>query len=64
MLYIFFVITIDNLRIQTNCGHLEMVGSICHQLTKGCSPQELEAAGLGDYYTDHGVCWEYPQNRI
>ena len=31
-----------------------MVGAICHQLTEGCSPQELEAAGLGDYYTDHG----------
>ena len=38
-----------------------MVGTICHQLTKGCTAEELEAAGLGDYYTDHG--WGvYPQS--
>ena len=35
-------------------GHLEMVGAMCHQLTKGCTAEELEAAGLGDYYADHG----------
>ena len=42
-------------------AHLEMVGSIVHQLTKGCSAEELERAGLGAYYTDHGVD-VYPQS--
>lgn len=42
-------------------GHLEMVGSLVHQLTDGVSPSELNAVGLGDYYTDHG--WGvYPQS--
>ena len=35
-------------------AHLEMVGTLVHQLTDGASPQEMEAAGLGAYYTDHG----------
>ena len=38
-----------------------MVGSIVHQLTDGCTASELEAAGLGAYYTDHGV-GIYPQS--
>lgn len=42
-------------------AHLEIVGTICHQLTDGCTVQELEAAGLGAYYTDHGV-GIYPQS--
>ena len=32
-----------------------MVGSIVHQLTDGVPAEELEKAGLGAYYTDHGV---------
>ena len=41
-------------------AHLEMVGTLIHQLTDGVTPQEMEAAGLGAYYTDHG--WGvYPQ---
>ena len=36
-------------------AHLEMVGSIVHQLTKNASIEELERAGLAPYYTDHGV---------
>ena len=36
-------------------AHLEMVGSIVHQLTKGASIEEIECAGLSPYYTDHGV---------
>jgi len=41
-------------------AHLEIVGAIVHQLVDGASPEELKAAGLGDYYTDHG--WGvYPQ---
>ena len=41
-------------------AHLEMVGTIVHQLTDGCSAEELAKAGLGAYYTDHGV-GVYPQ---
>ena len=36
-------------------AHLEMVGTIVHQLTDGVCPEELEKAGLSAYYTDHGV---------
>ena len=32
-----------------------MVGTIVHQLTDGVCPEEIEKAGLGGYYTDHGV---------
>jgi len=32
-----------------------MVGTIVHQLTKNASIEEIEAAGLAPYYTDHGV---------
>ena len=41
-------------------AHLEMVGTIVHQLTKGASIEEIEKAGLGPYYTDHGL-GVYPQ---
>ena len=32
-----------------------MVGSIVHQLTKGVTVDEIKKAGLGAYYTDHGL---------
>lgn len=32
-----------------------------HQLTDGVCPEELKKAGLGEYYTDHGVD-VYPQS--
>ena len=38
-----------------------MVGSIVHQLTKDATIEEIEAAGLGSYYTDRGVD-VYPQS--
>lgn len=38
-----------------------MVGTIVHQLTKDATIEEIEAAGLGSYYTDHGVD-VYPQS--
>ena len=41
-------------------AHLEMVGTIVHQLAKGASIEEIEKAGLSAYYTDHGVD-VYPQ---
>ena len=42
-------------------AHLEMVWTIVHQLTDGVCPEELAKAGLGAYYTDHGVD-VYPQS--
>ena len=41
-------------------AHLEMVGTIVHQLTDGVDAETLEKTGLGAYYTDHGV-GVYPQ---
>ena len=38
-----------------------MVGTIVHQLTKDLCPEEIKRAGLGAYYTDHGVD-VYPQS--
>ena len=38
-----------------------MVGTIVHQLTDGACIEEIEKAGLGPYYTDHGV-GVYPQS--
>ena len=38
-----------------------MVGAIVHQLTDGCSAEELEKAGLGSYYTDN-VWGVFPQS--
>ncbi|MCL2611375.1 MAG: manganese catalase family protein [Defluviitaleaceae bacterium] len=36
-------------------GHLEMIGAIVHQLTRGASAQEMRRAGLDPYYADHGL---------
>lgn len=41
-------------------AHLEMVGTIVHQLTEGMSAEGMEKAGMGAYYTDHGL-GVYPQ---
>ena len=38
-----------------------MVGTLVHQLTKGCTPQQMQEMGLGAYYTDHGF-GVYPQS--
>ena len=45
-------------------AHLEMVGTIVHQLTEGASMEEIENAGLGAYYTDHGVGLESIQKEF
>lgn len=42
-------------------AHLEMVGTIVRQLTKNSTIDEIKAAGLGAYYTDHGLD-VYPQS--
>ena len=41
-------------------AHLEMVGTMVHQLTDGASIEEIEKGGLSAYYTDHGL-GVYPQ---
>ena len=41
-------------------GHLEMIGAIVYQLTKGLTEKEIKDAGFEDYFVDHttGI---YPQ---
>ncbi|MCH5304339.1 MAG: manganese catalase family protein [Ruminococcus sp.] len=34
-------------------GHLEMIGAIVYQLTKGLSEKEIKAAGFDQYFVDH-----------
>ncbi len=34
-------------------GHLEIVGSIVHQLTRNLSMEEIEESGFDKYYVDH-----------
>lgn len=42
-------------------AHLEMVGTLVHQLTEGVCLEDLKKAGLSPYYTDHGID-VYPQS--
>lgn len=42
-------------------AHLEIVGSIVYQLTRGVPVNILEKAGLGAYYSDHDHA-VYPQS--
>lgn len=41
-------------------GHLEMVGTIVYQLTRGLTPDEIKASGLETYFVDHTSA-VYPQ---
>ena len=34
-------------------GHLEMIGTIMYQLTKGLTEKEIKDSGFGDYFVDH-----------
>lgn len=34
-------------------GHLEMIGTIVHQLTRDMSPAEIKKAGFDVYFVDH-----------
>lgn len=36
-------------------SHLEMVGSIIHQLTKNLSMEEIQKSGFDKYYVDHTI---------
>ena len=42
-------------------AHLEIVGTIVHQLTRNATIEEVERGGLAPYYTDHGL-GVYPQS--
>lgn len=41
-------------------GHLEMVGSIVHQLTRKLTPEQQKADGFAQYFVDHSA-GVYPQ---
>lgn len=34
-------------------GHLEMIGTIIHQLTRNMTPDEIKKAGFQEYFVDH-----------
>ncbi|MDO4981985.1 MAG: manganese catalase family protein [Eubacteriales bacterium] len=34
-------------------GHLEMVGTIVHQLTRSMTPEDIKRAGFDAYFVDH-----------
>ena len=34
-------------------GHLEIVGTIVHQLTRNLNPQQIKDQGFSQYYVDH-----------
>ena len=36
-------------------AHLEMVGTMVHQLTRGLTEEQIKAAGLDPYYVAHGL---------
>ena len=36
-------------------GHLEMVGALVYQLTRGVSAEEIKRQGFDAYFTDHGL---------
>lgn len=42
-------------------AHLEMVGTLVSQLTKGATPEEWKKLESWEYYADNGAC-VYPQN--
>ena len=41
-------------------GHLEMVGTIVHQLTRSMTPDEIKKSGFDTYFVDH-TAGVYPQ---
>ena len=41
-------------------GHLEMIGSIVHQLTRSMTPEEIKKSGFDTYFVDH-TAGVYPQ---
>lgn len=42
-------------------GHLEMIGTIVHQLLRGVTPEDMRKEGMDQYYVDHGTAI-FPQS--
>ncbi|UOF89264.1 manganese catalase family protein [Fodinisporobacter ferrooxydans] len=40
-------------------AHLEMIATMVYKLTKDATPEELECAGLGSHFVDHGRALYY-----
>lgn len=40
-------------------AHLEMIATMIYKLTKDATPEQLKAAGLGDYYVNHDSALYY-----
>ncbi|MFC4404325.1 manganese catalase family protein [Gracilibacillus xinjiangensis] len=40
-------------------AHLEMIATMIYKLTKDATPQQLEQAGLGEYYVNHDQALYY-----
>lgn len=40
-------------------AHLEMIATMVYKLTKDATPEQLEAAGLGDHYVNHDKALYY-----
>ena len=36
-------------------GHLEMIGTLVHQLTRCLTEEQIEAQGFAPYFVDHGA---------
>ena len=36
-------------------AHLEMIGTICHQLTQNATPKQMQEAGMDTDYVNHGL---------
>ena len=53
--YIFLKCNIGTYVGTEELGHLEMVATIVHQLTRNLSMEEIEKSGFAPYYVDHTV---------
>lgn len=56
----FGMITPEAKAILTDIGteelaHVEIIGAICLQLTENADPEQIQAAGFGPYFVDHGT---------
>ena len=44
-------------------GHLEIVGTIVHQLTRNLNPQQIKDQGFSQYYVDHQKAFSASRKR-
>lgn len=52
-MYLWIPIRFDPLIGTEELGHLEMVGTIVHQLTRNLSEEQIRTAGFDAYFVDH-----------